>query len=125
MSSTLRSRFSLMSFRLGASLLGLSLVCACSAADELDDASQLATGGQGMNPGSGGGDLGATGGATGQGTGGGQASGGAPASGGNDGTGGLEPLEECVTASIDRFQQWNASGEGPTIPATGTLLVEG
>ncbi|WP_328475699.1 hypothetical protein OHA21_20000 [Actinoplanes sp. NBC_00393] len=30
---------------------------------------------------------------------------------------------ECATPSIDRLQQWLASGEGTTIPATGSLLV--
>lgn len=30
---------------------------------------------------------------------------------------------ECATPSIDRFQQWLASGEGATVPATGSLLV--
>ncbi|MCP2270037.1 hypothetical protein [Actinokineospora diospyrosa] len=30
---------------------------------------------------------------------------------------------ECATPSIDRFQQWLASGEGTTVPATGSLLV--
>ena len=30
---------------------------------------------------------------------------------------------ECATASIDRYQQWLASGEGTTVPATGSLLV--
>jgi hypothetical protein len=36
---------------------------------------------------------------------------------------GLPPLEECATPSIDRIQQWLASGEGQTVPATGTMLV--
>ncbi|MFB9306056.1 hypothetical protein [Kibdelosporangium philippinense] len=30
---------------------------------------------------------------------------------------------ECATPSIDRLQQWIASGEGTTVPATGSLLV--
>ncbi|WP_121011625.1 hypothetical protein [Saccharothrix australiensis] len=30
---------------------------------------------------------------------------------------------ECATPSIDRFQQWLASGEGTTVPPTGSLLV--
>jgi hypothetical protein len=30
---------------------------------------------------------------------------------------------ECATPSIDRYQQWLASGEGATIPATGSMLV--
>jgi hypothetical protein len=33
------------------------------------------------------------------------------------------PSRECATPSIDRFQQWLASGEGTTVPATGSLLV--
>jgi hypothetical protein len=32
-------------------------------------------------------------------------------------------LRECATPSIDRLQQWLASGEGTTVPATGSLLV--
>ena len=30
---------------------------------------------------------------------------------------------ECATPSIDRYQQWLASGEGTTVPATGSLLA--
>ncbi|QWF84018.1 hypothetical protein [Amycolatopsis sp. CA-230715] len=30
---------------------------------------------------------------------------------------------ECASPSIDRLQQWLASGEGTTVPATGSLLV--
>ncbi|MFD8494705.1 hypothetical protein [Amycolatopsis sp. NPDC059657] len=33
------------------------------------------------------------------------------------------PACECSTPSIDRLQQWLASGEGTTVPATGSLLV--
>ncbi|MFJ1767616.1 hypothetical protein ACIOD2_45325 [Amycolatopsis sp. NPDC088138] len=33
------------------------------------------------------------------------------------------PSCECATPSIDRYQQWLASGEGTTVPATGSLLV--
>ncbi|MEV7098697.1 hypothetical protein AB0M80_38265 [Amycolatopsis sp. NPDC051045] len=33
------------------------------------------------------------------------------------------PGHECATPSIDRLQQWLASGEGATVPATGSLLV--
>ena len=33
------------------------------------------------------------------------------------------PGRECATPSIDRLQQWLASGEGTTDPATGSLLV--
>lgn len=51
-------------------------------------------------------------------------SGGANSStGGGTGSGGLPALEECATPSIDRLQSWQASGEGPTTPATGDLLV--
>ncbi|GAA3623324.1 hypothetical protein C8D88_110189 [Lentzea atacamensis] len=32
---------------------------------------------------------------------------------------------ECATPSIDRLQQWLASGEGATEPATGSILVPG
>jgi hypothetical protein len=45
--------------------------------------------------------------------------------GGGGGAGGLPPLEECQgKASIDRLTSWNASGEGLTVPATGTILVQ-
>ena len=30
---------------------------------------------------------------------------------------------ECAPLSIDRLQQWLASGEGTTVPATGSMLV--
>lgn len=33
------------------------------------------------------------------------------------------PLQECATPSIDRLQQWLASGEGTTVPASGSLLT--
>ncbi|MGW3967135.1 hypothetical protein ACWED2_45475 [Amycolatopsis sp. NPDC005003] len=33
------------------------------------------------------------------------------------------PGRECATPSIDRLQQWLASGEGTTVPAVGSLLV--
>ncbi|GLY99479.1 hypothetical protein [Actinoplanes sp. NBRC 103695] len=33
------------------------------------------------------------------------------------------PPRECAGPSIDRLQQWLASGEGTTVPATGSLLV--
>ena len=36
---------------------------------------------------------------------------------------GVAHPRECATPSIDRFQQWLASGEGTTVPATGSLLV--
>lgn len=44
-------------------------------------------------------------------------------SGGEASGSGGASLTECDTPSIDRYQQWLASGEGPTIPATGSLLV--
>ncbi len=51
--------------------------------------------------------------------------GGAAGSGSGGGAGGLLPLEECQgKASIDRLTSWNASGEGLTVPATGTILVQ-
>ena len=57
--------------------------------------------------------------------GGGGAGGAEGGSGGSGGAGGLPPLEECVgKASIDRLTSWNASGEGLTVPATGSILVE-
>lgn len=33
------------------------------------------------------------------------------------------PISECDTPSIDRLQKWLASGEGPTVPSSGSLLV--
>jgi hypothetical protein len=37
----------------------------------------------------------------------------------------LLPLEECTgKPSIDRLTEWNASGEGLTVPPTGTIVVE-
>ncbi|MER7077625.1 hypothetical protein SAMN02982929_04313 [Saccharopolyspora kobensis] len=33
------------------------------------------------------------------------------------------PDRECATPSIDQYQQWLATGEGTTVPATGSLLV--
>lgn len=79
---------------------------------EIPDGSTDGAGGsdEGL-PGSAGGVTGSAGGATGSG-------------GMGAGSGGLPTLEECATPSIDRLQQWIASGEGPTEPATGTLLVE-
>ena len=54
--------------------------------------------------------------------------GGVAGSGGAAGTGGvveLPPIEECTgTPSVDRFTQWVASGEGTTVPATGSILVK-
>jgi hypothetical protein len=38
---------------------------------------------------------------------------------------GSTPLTECTTApSLDRLQNWIASGEGTTVPATGSILVK-
>jgi len=43
----------------------------------------------------------------------------------NGGAGGLPPIEECMnTPSVDRFTSWTASGEGTTVPATGSILVK-
>lgn len=55
--------------------------------------------------------------------------GGAPAGGTTSmagaGGGELPPLEECqAQASIDRLTSWVASGEGLTVPATGSILVK-
>jgi hypothetical protein len=56
---------------------------------------------------------------------GGTAGAGGTGNGGGGGAGGLAPLEECQgKASIDRLTSWNASGEGLTVPATGTILVQ-
>lgn len=37
--------------------------------------------------------------------------------------GGGYGARECATPSIDRLQHWLASGEGASVPATGSLLV--
>ena len=48
--------------------------------------------------------------------------------GGGTGTGGsaeLPPIEECASKpSVDRFTEWVASGEGTTVPATGSILTK-
>jgi hypothetical protein len=45
--------------------------------------------------------------------------------GGSGGAGDLPPLTECTgKASIDRLTDWQASGEGATLPATGSILVK-
>jgi hypothetical protein len=50
---------------------------------------------------------------------------GAAGSAGTGGADGLPPLTECPnTPSIDRLTSWVASGEGLTVPATGSLLVK-
>jgi hypothetical protein len=46
----------------------------------------------------------------------------APATAGSADAGHFRP-HECATPSIDRLQQWLASGEGTTVPATGSILV--
>ncbi len=38
--------------------------------------------------------------------------------------GGFPPLMECAKPSVDRLENWEASGEGKTIPATGNCLVK-
>ena len=44
---------------------------------------------------------------------------------GAGGSGGLPPLQECTNQpSIDRLTNWEASGEGTTVPATGSILVK-
>jgi len=62
---------------------------------------------------------------------GGAATGGAAGSAGNagsagaGGSGGLPPLVECPNKpSLDRLTNWQASGEGLTVPATGSILVQ-
>jgi hypothetical protein len=54
--------------------------------------------------------------------------GGVAGAAGGAGAGGvveLPPLVECTgTPSVDRFTQWIASGEGTTVPATGSILVK-
>ena len=47
----------------------------------------------------------------------------APGAASAAGAHGIRPLRECATPSIDRLQQWLATGEGTTVPATGSLLV--
>src|SRR5258708_6570565 len=34
------------------------------------------------------------------------------------------PLQECSKPSIDRIEHFGASGEGTTVPMSGTLLVK-
>jgi hypothetical protein len=53
-------------------------------------------------------------------------SGGAAGVAGNGGgSAGLPPLEECPgKPSVDRLTNWQASGEGLTVPATGSILVQ-
>jgi hypothetical protein len=99
------------------------------------------TSGAGTNPGiggsasggtaSGGTVSGGTGGAGGTNTGGtgGAAGGTGGAAGGSGGAGGANPvyppIEECPnTPSVDRLTSWTASGEGTTVPATGSILVK-
>ena len=55
---------------------------------------------------------------------GGSAMGGSAGSAGAAGAG-LPPLEECPNKpSVDRLTNWEASGEGLTVPATGSILVK-
>jgi hypothetical protein len=37
---------------------------------------------------------------------------------------GFPPITECAKPSVDRLEQWEASGEGTTVPATGNTLVK-
>lgn len=56
---------------------------------------------------------------------GGAATAGAAGDAGAGGSGGLPPLQECAsTPSVDRLTNWQASGEGLTVPATGSILVK-
>src|SRR5579859_1508363 len=81
----------------------------------------------------------ASGGTAGSSTGAGGAGGGAGSSvdagsGGSSGAGGqvdagsgdgsFPPIMECTKPSVDRLEQWEASGEGTTVPATGNTLVK-
>jgi hypothetical protein len=113
-------------FRAAVGSLGLFALAACSAGKETEtpDTTAEGTGGGDVLPGSGGTDASAGGTGTGGNGSGGTATGGVGSGGVDTGSGGQPPLEECATPSIDRLQQWIASGEGPTEPATGTLLVE-
>src|SRR5439155_22022171 len=48
-----------------------------------------------------------------------------PTAGNHGGDLALPSLTECTSApSLDRFQDWIASGEGTTVPATGSILVK-
>src|SRR5437773_9824373 len=48
-----------------------------------------------------------------------------PTAGNHGGDLALPALTECTSApSLDRFQDWIASGEGTTVPATGSILVK-
>ncbi|HVR64145.1 MAG TPA: hypothetical protein VMU50_19735 [Polyangia bacterium] len=46
------------------------------------------------------------------------------ATAGDDSGGALPPLQECDKPSIDRLEDFLASGEGTTVPMTGNLLVK-
>jgi hypothetical protein len=53
--------------------------------------------------------------------------GGAAPEGGVDaavGDASFPPIMECAKPSVDRLEQWEASGEGTTVPATGNTLVK-
>jgi hypothetical protein len=82
-----------------------------------------------------GGAAGAGGGSGGSGDGGGAGSGGTDLLPDAAGTGGdpsdaggsgdaLAPLTECGKPSVDRLENWEASGEGTTVPKTGQILVK-
>jgi hypothetical protein len=135
-------------------ILGLAAVAAgCASSDTAAPGSGGASGGgSGGASGSGGagsGGASATGGSNG-GSGGASGSGGAvaPGTGGSGGAstdgpvagdagrdsgsggaaidpdGGLPPLMECTKASLDRIEDFNATGEGTTTPMSGSLLVK-
>lgn len=88
------------------------------------NSAQVGGSGGGGSANVGGANVGGSTGGTGGGTSGGGATGG---SGGAAGAGTdpvYPPIEECPTPSVDRLTQWTASGEGTTVPATGSILVK-
>lgn len=101
-----------------------ALGCAATGGGTSKDGSEDATSGGGSDS-----DLVGTGAAANDvGTGGQAGTGGALIqAGGGSGSGaggtGLPSVVECTAPSIDRLREWLASGEGPTTPATGSLLV--
>jgi hypothetical protein len=111
---------------------GVAALAACAPAGRsATDAGQggsggVAQGGGGSSGGSGG--VAADGRLPGAGGGGGIVGGqsgsdGSPAPDGGGGAAGLEPLAACTKPTIDHLGLWLASGEGTTVPATGTILV--
>jgi hypothetical protein len=87
----------------------------------------MSTGGSGGDPsGTGGGGAGGAGGSSGSGGAVDGGKGGGAADAGVDssvGDASFPPIMECAKPSVDRLEQWMASGEGVTMPATGNTLV--